>query len=239
MSRNRGGSTVAVEGIERLAEFRSVLERSSTAERVADVLRGRIIEGGMAPGTRLSEEAIGAALGVSRNTLREAFRLLGHERLLVHELNRGVFVANPTVGDVTDLYRVRRAVELAALRGAGGATEEAVSLVGAAVREEQNAADNGDWGAVGTANMRFHQAVAGLAASPRTDEIISRVLAELRLVFHVMTTPRAFHAPYLEQNREIHRLLCEGAPDEAALILAEYLDTAEQQLVAAFAASGR
>lgn len=230
---------MAVEGIERLVEFRSVLEQSSTAERVADVLRGHIIEGGMTPGTRLSEETIGAALGVSRNTLREAFRLLGHERLLVHEFNRGVFVAKPTVRDVTDLYRIRRAVELTALRGAGDATEGAVSLVGTAVQEEQNAANSGDWGAVGTANMRFHQAIAGLAASPRTDEIVSRVLAELRLVFHVMTTPRAFHTPYLEQNREIYRLLRGGAPDEAALVLADYLDTAEQQLVAAFTASDR
>ena len=60
------------------------LGRASTAGRVADVLRTRITEGSLAPGTRLSEEDIGAALGVSRNTLREAFRLLGHERLLVH-----------------------------------------------------------------------------------------------------------------------------------------------------------
>lgn len=54
------------------------------------MLRTRITEGRLSPGTRLSEEDIGAALGVSRNTLREA--RLGHERLLLHEFNRGVFV---------------------------------------------------------------------------------------------------------------------------------------------------
>ena len=92
--------------LEELRGERSDLGRASTAGRVADVLRTRITEGHLSPGTRLSEEDIGAALGVSRNTLREAFRLLGHERLLVHEFNRGVFVRRLTVDDVRDLERV-------------------------------------------------------------------------------------------------------------------------------------
>src|SRR5215212_6648401 len=82
-----------------------------TAQRVADVLRERITDGSLAPGTRLPEDAVGSALGVSRNTLREAFRLLAHERLVVAEFNRGVFVRRLTRDDVIDLYRVRSLVE--------------------------------------------------------------------------------------------------------------------------------
>ena len=89
----------------------------STAEKVADILRTRILQGYFPPGDRLAEGAIGGALGVSRNTLREAFRLLGHEGLLVQELNRGVFVRVPTMEDVVDIYRVRRFVEGQAVRG--------------------------------------------------------------------------------------------------------------------------
>ncbi|GAB3211983.1 transcriptional regulator, GntR family [Marinactinospora thermotolerans DSM 45154] len=226
--------TVTGDWIDRLAEAKGTLARSSTAERVADVLRGHIMEGAMAPGARLSEEAIGAALGVSRNTLRESFRLLGHERLLVHEFHRGVFVARPGVEDVIDLYRVRRALELSALRGAERAPVEAVERVGAAVREGEEALRRSDWWGVGTANMHFHQAIAGLGGSPRIDEIMRQLLAELRLVFHVMAAPRDFHAPYLEHNRAIYELLRDGAPDAAADRLAEYLDVAERQLVDAF-----
>ncbi|GAA1078678.1 GntR family transcriptional regulator [Nocardiopsis composta] len=222
------------EGLERLSGLRGTLERSSTAERVADVLRAQVIAGAMAPGERLSEEAIGSALGVSRNTLREAFRLLGHERLLVHEFNRGVFVAKPTRDDVTDLYLVRRALELAALRSADPADAEAVDRVGAAVQEAEEAVARADWWAVGTANMHFHQAVAGLAGSPRTDEAVRRLLAELRLVFHVMAAPEEFHVPYVALNREIYELLRDGRTGAAAERLAVYFDTAERQLVDAF-----
>ena len=95
-----------------LESDRGVLARSSTAERVADIMRDRITDGSLAPGSRLPEDAVGSALGVSRNTLREAFRLLVHEGLAVAEFNRGVFVRRLTAADVVDLYRVRRLLSL-------------------------------------------------------------------------------------------------------------------------------
>ncbi len=46
-----------------LAGDRSELASSSTAERVAGILRNRIMEGLFPPGSRLSEEVLGRALG--------------------------------------------------------------------------------------------------------------------------------------------------------------------------------
>ena len=197
--------------------------------------------GTAAPGTRLSEEDIGAALGVSRNTLREAFRLLSHERLLVHAFNRGVFVRTLSADDIRDLYQLRgsprvrrrsRAAErLAADPSMSGPWPDLLAPVRAAVEEGERAAADGDWAGVGTANMRFHQALVGLARSARADETMRQVLAELRLVFHVMADPRTFHQPYLADNREILRLLEEGRTDQAGAALASYLDVAERQLL--------
>src|SRR3954468_16055413 len=110
---------------ERLSAARPVLDRASTAELVANVLRENVIDGSLPPGTRLSEETIGNLLGVSRNTLREAFRLLSHENLLVHELHRGVFVRRLAAADVADIYRMRRILETASVRAAGAAPSEA------------------------------------------------------------------------------------------------------------------
>lgn len=220
------------------------LGRASTAGRVADVLRTRITEGSLAPGTRLSEEDIGAALGVSRNTLREAFRLLGHERLLVHEFNRGVFVRKLTVDDVRDLYELRRILECGAVRrgaerrsgsGADARWPALLDAVRAAVEEGETAAARGRWLEVGTANMHFHQAVSALAQSPRVDEAMGHLLAELRLVFHVMAAPQAFHERYLADNRAILELLVAEDFERAERAIAAYLDAAEAQLVEAYA----
>ncbi|PKH42850.1 DNA-binding transcriptional regulator, GntR family [Nocardioides alpinus] len=222
------------------------LGRASTSGRVADVLRARITEGHLRPGTRLSEEDIGAALGVSRNTLREAFRLLGHERLLVHEFNRGVFVRELTVDDVRDLYQLRRILECGAVRRAAerrraGSSDdrwaELLAPVREAVEEGEAAAAREQWVEVGTANMHFHQAVAALAQSPRVSEAMGHLLAELRLVFHVMDAPQAFHLAYLPENRTILELLAAGDLDAAESVMAAYLDAAEAQLIGAFAAA--
>jgi len=216
---------------------RATLDRGSAAERVADVLRSRITEGLFPPGKRLSEEELGAALGVSRNTLREAFRLLVHERLLVHMLNRGVFVRSLSADDVVDLYRMRRVLECAAIRSAGELSTATVAPVLAAVEQAEQAAGAGDWLSVGTANMRFHHAIVALARSQRMEEAARQVLAELRLVFHVMSSHREFHEPYLYRNRKIYHLLAAGDAEGAAKALEEYLDAAERQLLDAYVAA--
>jgi DNA-binding GntR family transcriptional regulator len=206
------------------------IERSSTAERVAAVLRERIIEGYFRPGTRLREESLKEALDVSRNTLREAFRLLTHERLLVHELNRGVFVRVLSVEDVEDIYRTRSLVECAVVRGLGK-PPYALDDLAAAVAEGRQAARKGDWKGVSTANIHFHRELVALAGSERTDELMRSVFAELRLAFHVVDDPRRLHEPYLARNQQILETLQGGDRDRAEELLAVYLDDSRAGLV--------
>src|ERR1700733_11736796 len=126
-----------------LARDRSGLVHASTADRVTEVLRTHIMEGLFPPGTRLSEEVIGQSLGVSRNTLREAFRLLCHERLAVHEMNRGIFVPVLTREDVTDIYALRRLVEGSAARLAGESPMTARLAIRATVEAAESAGAGG------------------------------------------------------------------------------------------------
>jgi DNA-binding GntR family transcriptional regulator len=215
-------------------------DRSSTPEWIAGTLRTAITDGRCQPGSRLREERIAGALNVSRNSVREAFRLLVHERLLVYELNKGVFVRTLSAADVVDLYRIRRLLEIGAIQAATpDALDLALPRAAEALAEAQAAAARDDWQAVGTANMHFHQAIAALAGSRRVDETMRQVLAELRLVFHVMARHRRFHEPYLSGNRELYALLAAGDLAGAQLRLASYLDAAERQLVEAFAAAVR
>ncbi|MEV7870283.1 GntR family transcriptional regulator [Streptomyces sp. NPDC088124] len=221
-------------GLGQLADDRALLGRTSTAERVADILRTRIAEGYFQPGERLSEDSIGKALAVSRNTLREAFRLLTHERLLVHELNRGVFVRVLAVQDVEDIYRTRRLIQCAVVRGLDGPPFELGGLLDA-VTEGEHAAEEGHWKDVSTANIHFHRELVALAGSARTDELMRGVLAELRLAFHIVDDPRALHEPYLTRNRQLLESLKAGDRDGTERLLAAYLDDSREQVVEVYA----
>ncbi|GAA1961324.1 GntR family transcriptional regulator [Amycolatopsis minnesotensis] len=219
---------------ETLAADRGLLARSGTAERVASILRRRITEGVFLPGTRLSEPALGAALGVSRNTLREAFQLLAHERLTVHQLNRGVFVRELTAADIADLYRTRRAIECAAIRLAGELPAADLAAVARAVADGRGGAAQGNWRDVGTASIHFHQAVADLARSERISGTARQVLAETRLFFVLTEPTSAFFAPFIERHQGILTALESGDHDGAERLLDVYLREAEVQLLDAY-----
>ena len=48
-----------------------------------------------------------AELAVSRNTIREAARILEGESLVRYQMNRGIVVAEITAEDVRDIYAAR------------------------------------------------------------------------------------------------------------------------------------
>lgn len=200
-----------------------LMDRASTAERVADVLRRRITEGDLPPRTHLSEEQLIVVLRVSRNTLREAFRLLSHEGLLVHELHRGVFVRELDEADLVDLYRLRRAVECDVVRTLSAADPVELQPLYDDVTEGERASGRGDWVAVGTANMQFHRDLVAMARSPRTDQVTERLLAEMRLAFHAVASPQRLHETYVGRNRALLELLAAGEFDQAAELLEVYL----------------
>src|SRR6266849_7534052 len=94
------------------------INRSSVADQVASILRRRILDGELPPGTSLQELPMAASFGVSRNTVREATRILSLEGLLKRNAHRGVAVALLSLDDVAEIYQLRHLLEIPAVRAA-------------------------------------------------------------------------------------------------------------------------
>lgn len=203
-------------------------------DRMAELIRQKIVQGEFAPGQRLSETALSESLEISRNTLREVFRRLTNEGLLRHAPNRGVFVAIPSMASIIDIYRVRRLIECQALAQAYP-LHPAKKHLREAVEMAQRCRDAGDWQGVGTANMEFHMAIVELADSERLNVMFSHVLAELRLAFGLLNDPEFLHIPYVEMNLNILEKFEAGKPQEAAAALNDYLVHSERIVLAVYA----
>ena len=204
---------------------------------LADELRQRIIDGDFAPGSRLSESALSERFDVSRNTLREAFRVLSEQGLVEHVPHRGVSVASPALADVVDIYRVRRVIECTALRECEP-EHPAVQRMRDALVEAEAHLPSEDWRRVGSANMAYHVAIVDLADSPRLARTYRDVAAELRLVFLKLDDPRALHEPFVRKNRAVLTALIERGPEAAATELERYLIASERTVLGAFARMG-
>lgn len=203
-------------------------------EKLADILRDNLIAGDFTPGQKLSEQALSDSLNVSRNTLREAFRLLTKDGLLRHEANRGVFVMTPSIASVVDLYRVRRVIECGALAGSYP-KHPAVLQMRKAVEAAKSARIQKNWQLVGSANMNFHSAIVALADSERLSAFYAQIAAELRLSFALLDNPEMLYAPYVEMNAEILKKLENAQPQQAAEELEFYLNQSERTVLAALA----
>jgi DNA-binding GntR family transcriptional regulator len=206
---------------------------SALAPRLAEEIRDKLIAGELKPGQRLSEAALSGGLDVSRNSLREAFRLLTKEGLLRHEPNRGVFVATPSMSSIIDIYRVRRMLECQAVAKAYP-NHPAVARMRAAVTRAKAARDAKAWGTVGSENMVFHAAIVDLADSQRLSAFYAQIAAELRLSFGLLDDPELLHAPYVDLNAAILEKLEAGMTAEAAVALEAYLAQSERTVLAAF-----
>ena len=205
--------------------------RQNLAEKVAERIRRQLVNGDFAPGQRLSEAALAQSLEVSRNTLREAFRMLTKEGLVTHAPNRGISVAVPSIASIIDIYRVRRIIECQALAQAYP-LHPAKQRMREAVQRAQHCRDAKDWSGVGTANMEFHMAIVELADSERLNTMFAHLLAELRLVFGLLRDPEFLHAPYLDRNQQIVDHVEAGEFAAAAAALHDYLQHAERIVLA-------
>ena len=209
-------------------------EPASLTDSVADTIRQQLIQGQLRAGQRLSEAALAQQLDISRNTLREVFRTLIKEGLLVHEPNRGVSVAVPSIADIIDIYRVRRLIECQSLEKAWP-LHPAHKHMRQAVEDAAAAREARDWQRVGSANMAFHAAIVALSDSERLCAMFADLAAELRLAFGMLDDPEYLHAPYVDHNARLLQLFMDGQTQEAARELEGYLVQSERMVLAVYA----
>jgi DNA-binding GntR family transcriptional regulator len=152
-------------------------ERRVTAQDIAlDALRSDILTGVLGPGDQVIQETLAERYGVSRVPLREALKMLESEGQVVYHPNRGYFVAELSVADLQEVYRLRQLLEAEAIRHAVPALDDAdidaLEELRAAV---DRASASGDVLGMTAANRRFHFAIFDAAGLPR----LSRLLRQL------------------------------------------------------------
>jgi DNA-binding GntR family transcriptional regulator len=171
-----------------------VLRRSTTAQQLADGLSERILAGGFAAGDRLRESAIAAELGVARNTVREAVRILELGGLVRYEVNRGAVVISPTAERVDALYTARERLETAAVSRVP--TSEQLAAISEAFDALVQTADTQDARRIVEKDLAFHTAIVALLDSTRIDEFYAELTRELRFYLMVLSVEdREFESP--------------------------------------------
>jgi len=91
------------------------MEIKSVTDSVTEYLRKQIITGDLAADQRLNETDLASRLDISRPPLREAFRILENEHLVVSIPRKGTYVSNLSVEDLQEVYQAREMLECYAI----------------------------------------------------------------------------------------------------------------------------
>jgi DNA-binding GntR family transcriptional regulator len=208
----------------------SQIHRVSVADQVASVLRQRILNGELRPGTPLQEVPLSASLGVSRNTMREATRILSLEGLLKRSVHRGVAVSQLSLKDVQEIYQLRRMLEIPAILAAKSNHTDVLPELQNALEGYEGAVRRRDWVRAVEFDLQFHSLLIRFLHNRRLEAFYQRVIGELRMGMVLVDRRHDDPGGLVPAHRKIWQLLAAGKLKQCATVLARHLDDSELRL---------
>lgn len=177
---------------------------NSLHDQAAEMLRGLIFAGELAPGTFLDEAALCERLAVSRTPLREALKVLASEGLVELKPRRGCYVTEISRQDLDDIFPLMAILE-------GRCAADAVKAAKPADIEElreiharlEAAAREGRISAFFEANQAFHRRIQELASN----RWLLSVIQDLRKVLKLSRLHSLSLEGRLQQSLEEHRAI--------------------------------
>ncbi|MBZ5597898.1 MAG: GntR family transcriptional regulator [Acidobacteriia bacterium] len=209
---------------------RAQIHRVSVADQVASILRQRILDGELRPGTPLQEVPLAASLGVSRNTMREATRILSLEGLLKRSIHRGVAVSQLSLKDVHEIYHLRRMLEIPAVLAADSRRTDVVQEIRSALDGYERAVHARDWMRAVSFDLQFHTLLIRFHQNKRLESFYQNLIGEVRMGMVVVDRTHDNPERLIPVHRRIYQLLTAGKLKQCAALLAQHLDDSEARL---------
>ncbi|MGI6141213.1 MAG: GntR family transcriptional regulator [Caldicoprobacterales bacterium] len=192
-------------------------------ELQSDILRGRLKQG-----EKLSEQQICDRYGLSRTPVREAFRQLELEGLIETIPNRGAYVLGLSERDLSDLFEMRKAYEVLAVKWAiERITEEEQEKLEEAYEFMEFYTMKGEADKMLNINMQFHN----LIYKASHNRMLEHTLSTYQFYLKETESNSAYLDVYLEEvlkeHKQIYNAFVEKDTEKGMAAAAMHLDNAK------------
>ncbi|ARP84286.1 GntR family transcriptional regulator [Bordetella genomosp. 8] len=202
----------------------------TSTEHIARDIAAAIVAHRLPPGTRLREEALARAYGVSRTKIRAALLMLSKDKLIRTVPDKGAFVSKPSAAEAREIFAVRRILETAMAREFIARARPAdYKRIEQHLKQERKAVAGGDVQLRNRLLADFHTLLAEVAGNAVLTEMLRELSARSAIitVLYQSTVDAACssdeHHAFLEAARE-------GDVERACQLMIEHLDHVEQGL---------
>ncbi|HSV61083.1 MAG TPA: GntR family transcriptional regulator [Variovorax sp.] len=202
----------------------------ASVDEIGDRILGAIWEHRLPPGTKLVEEKLASAFGVSRTKIRLALAKLSHDSILTVEPNRGTFVSSPTVAQARQVFDARRVVEPALIRElCTSVRKEQLARLRKNIVMEAEARARNDRRATIRLSGEFHVLIAELTLNPYMTRYMRELCSLTCLVIALYDAPGTPACPHHEHTAIVDALEARDA-DTACALMVEHLTHVENTL---------
>ena len=193
-------------------------------------LQKDILTGKLKPGQKLKEQELCKAYGVSRTPVREALRQLETDGLVENILNRGAFVVGMTQQDYEDMFELRKAYEIQAVRWAiERITENEMDKLEETFEFMEFYTMRNDIDKMLTINSGFHQVIYEASHN----RMLKKLLSSYQGFLKYKGLESAYDDNYLETVLEEHRAIFKAFKDrdvqEGAAAMERHIELAKQR----------
>lgn len=209
--------------------------KQSLDRLAARQLREAILSGELAPGTRITEQAIASQLNLSRGTIRTALHHLSAEGLMIQNIYSSWEVMGLTAEDAAELFTLRSALEgLAGRLAAGRMTAENANKLKEAFQHLVATAKTGSKQELANADLAVHVTIVELSGNARLIQFYHRI--ELQLKIYVRSVNGLM--PSAESVAQVHEpmvnAVLEGDAKRAEELLVEHCEVYGAKLIKLF-----
>lgn len=145
-------------------------------QKAYEYVKDQILRIGFKPGEYITDSSVAAELDISRTPVREAFRRLEREGLLVYEAHRGWKVYALSLKDINEIFDLKVAIEGMVARRAAHCTDKTLrDNLSATIQKMRLAADAHDVKAWMDIDPILHGIIFNMAGNQRAERIIENL----------------------------------------------------------------
>ena len=223
------GSVPAQQRFVDLARHRQPIARQNLSEEVYCVLWRMIVHAELEPGSKVAEEEVASALGVSRTPVREAMHRLEYEGLLTASPGQSSTVAPPTLEGLEEAYPVIGVLEGLAVRLAVlNLTDDDLRRLEEVTAAMAKHGHRGEIEELIEADTQFHGLIHERARNSRLQRIATDLRRQMERFEHIFfSSPAALEAS-LKRHRRLVQILRTRDPVAAQQALERQWDLGRQ-----------
>lgn len=214
------------------------LKRSTLRQEVTDILRWRIIQGEIAPGTRITEERVSKDMGISRGPVRESLRELENEGLVLVEAYRGAVVTETSEDELRHVLIPMRLIleQYAASLAIDLLKDEDFEVLSAITLKMREAAAGGGPDALRQLvdlDVDFHRYVVEFGAHFHTAQLWTSIQPRIRRTFYHLGLRHRDPAVIAQEHEELLEALRSRDPNVVSEAITVHAFTSPLQLLEA------